>query len=77
MDLQKVGLQKIKDEVSVSPDGDIYRATEWRHESGAKVEVNIDLEPVRYHARINGKATSVNQDKSGLVAFLHRFFGRR
>jgi hypothetical protein len=76
MDLARSGkLRKVKDEPRISPDGDVYRATEWQHESGAKVEINIDIEPVRYHARVDGKHTAVNQDERGLMAFISRLFG--
>jgi hypothetical protein len=78
MDLARFSkMQKVEDEYKVSPDGDVYRATKWKHDGGAEVEVNIDQEPVRYHARVNREVTAVNLDQSGLVAFLSRFFGRR
>lgn len=74
--LQKVGkIQKVRDEERVSPDGIPYRATEWRHSAGHKIEVNSDA--YGHHIRIDERHTAVNQDEQGVIAFMLRFFGRR
>jgi hypothetical protein len=75
MELQKYGkLRKVQDEPRISPDGEPYRAMKWQHESGDTVEINVDADPVRYHARHNGGRAHVNLDEGGLIAFIVGLF---
>lgn len=73
--IQKIpGMKLISDTNKTDGDGIPYRETKWRY-GDRTIDVNID--DLGYHARIDDGSSSVRMDEGGLVGWLMRVLGRR